>query len=490
VGILTRYLIRSHGAPFLFALSILTGLVFLNTVAQRIERLAGRGLEWDVIGEFLFLSLPHTVALTLPMSVLVAVLYTFSQLTATNEVTAMAAGGIKPTRLLFPLLGVGTILAGVMLIFNDRILPESNHQLKNLMVDISRKSPTFQLREGVVNEIQSADGRSKIFLQAQAIDPATNQLTEVVIYDVGNPGEHRTIRADHGTMAFNAEHTDLFLTLFDGRIHEVSDDRIGQFQRLDFQKQIIPLRGVTDVFERQVGGSGRTDREMSIAMLTEEAERRGQELDDVLEESLVRSRFAVREALGRPTDADSARTDDGGFAASGETLASRAAAARTRHLASIQAMRPDGVTQTVAMNLRTGVTRAELLRLQMNRYRVEVHKKYSIAFACIVFVLVGAPLAVRFPRGGVGMVIAASVATFAVYWMGLIGGEKLADKGHLHPFWSMWTVNLVFLALGLFLSGRMGREMTTSRGGGWDDLLFTLKSAALRPLRRSRRSEG
>ncbi len=73
---------------------------------------------------------------------------------------------------------------------------------------------------------------------------------------------------------------------------------------------------------------------------------------------------------------------------------------------------------------------------------MEIHKKYAIAFACIVFVLIGAPLAVRFPRGGVGMVITASVVIFALFWASLIGGETLADKGYVSPALAMWLPEL------------------------------------------------
>lgn len=504
--ILTRYLIRSHAAPFLFALSILTGLIFLNTVAQRIERLAGRGLEWSVIGEFLMLSLPHTVALTFPMAVLVAVLYTFSQLTAMNEVTAMAAGGVKPSRMLLPLVAVGAVLAIVMLFFNDRVLPESNHRLKNLMVDISRKSPTFQLREQVVNEIETGDGRTKLFLQATRIDPATQELEDVVIYDVSDPGQHRTIRADNGIMAFNGARTDLYLTLYDGVMYEVADDRLGGFQRLVFEKQIMPLRGVSDIFERQSGEAGRTDREMNVAMLSQRAEEKAVELRDVRVESRDRAVYVVRQALGLPEvedstaaeapptvagvapgrDVEASTSGDAPPVAGPTTTRAPAPSALTVSVQDLQELPSDALTQGIVMNQRTNASRAELIRMQVARYRVEIHKKFSIAFACIVFVLVGAPLAVRFPRGGVGMVIAVSVGIFAVYWMGLIGGEKLADKGMLHPFWAMWTVNLVFLVLGAVLSARMGREVTTTRGGGWDDLWYTLHSALSTPFRRRR----
>ena len=191
MGILTRYVIRAHVGPFLFAFTAITGLLFLNAVAQRLEDLTGKGLDLGTIVTFMVLSLPHTVALTLPMATLVAVLYAFSELTANNEFTAMKAGGVRPLRLLLPLLGVGFILTEVMFVFNDQVLPEANHRLRDLLVDLGRKSPTFELREQVVNEIRASDGLNPVFLTASRIDNVRNRLEDVVIYDAENSGAHR-----------------------------------------------------------------------------------------------------------------------------------------------------------------------------------------------------------------------------------------------------------------------------------------------------------
>jgi len=72
------------------------------------------------------------------------------------------------------------------------------------------------------------------------------------------------------------------------------------------------------------------------------------------------------------------------------------------------------------------------------------------------------------------MVIVASVVIFAIYWAGLIGGENLANKGVVTPFWAMWTADLVFLALGLALAVRMSRTAGANRGGGLGEILFNL----------------
>jgi lipopolysaccharide export system permease protein len=124
--------------------------------------------------------------------------------------------------------------------------------------------------------------------------------------------------------------------------------------------------------------------------------------------------------------------------------------------------------------------RARHLQAGINEYSVEYHKKFAIPFACIVFVMIGAPLAVRFPRGGVGMVIAFSLVIFAIYWSGLTGGETLGDKGLVPPFWGMWAVNIIFVGLGLFALSRFGNETATSRGTALDDLVELVRGLRTR----------
>lgn len=470
MGILTRYLLRAHFGPFLFAFSLLTGLLFVNAIAQRLERLVGKGLPWDIIVEFVLLALPHTIALTLPLGVLVAVLYTFSDMAAASEIIAMSAGGVRPRRLLVPVLAGGFLLAGVTYVFNDRVLPEANHRLKNLSISIGQKSPTFQLKERVVNKIDTEDGTGPYFLKASGIDPGTSELTDVVIYDVSRGGSRRTTYAAHGEMTLNASLTDLYLRLYDGHVYEIGSGNEGSFQRTTFERQVFVMKGVSDQLEIH-DGTQRSDREMSIAMLKNEVVQKRGELEEVRAEAAARSRDALERALGVGPAADSMRAAADGARSS--TI-----------FAQSSALPPDGMTQTVAVTTRTSATRMDALRRQVNKHEVEIHKKYTIAFACIVFVLIGAPIGVRFPRGGVGMVISVSALVMSIYWMGLIGGEKLADKGLADPFWVMWAPNFIFLVLGVFMVGKMGSWVASARGGGWADIWLGVFRWASTPYRK------
>jgi len=460
--VLTRYLIRAHAGPFFFAFFAVTGLVFLHAVAQRMDNLVGKGLPWTVIGEFMLLSLPHTIALTLPMAVLVAILYTFSELTASNEFTAMAAGGVRPMRVMAPLLLVGVVLAGVMLYFNDQVLPAANHRLRNLLIEVSTKSPTLELEEHIVNRLETVATSGNVYLEFREIDRTTNELTDVVIYDLTEPLSHQTIYAEHAVMMFNGNRTDLYMTLFDGFVHEVSDNREGEFRRSEFDELILPLRGVGNVLQTAVTGVARSDREMTIRQLREEIAERVSMTEDVRSSNHVRTVATIELALGmRPRSVVGDDTETG---------------LPTKRTSGYEA-EEDDMTRGVSQSGRQYLTQVAAHERRIDMLSVEMHKKWAIAVACIVFVLLGGPLAIRYPRGGVGMVIAVSTAIFAIYWAGLIGGESLADDDKISPFIGMWTPDIIFTILGVALTMRMGKQAAASRGGGWDDLVHPITRA-------------
>jgi len=119
VRLLGRYLLRQLVAPFCFALTALTSLMLLSQVAKKFGALVGKGLPWMVISEVFALSLPFIIAMTLPMAVLLAVLYTFSHLAADNEITAMRANGISVYQILAPVFIWGVGMAFFNLAFVD-----------------------------------------------------------------------------------------------------------------------------------------------------------------------------------------------------------------------------------------------------------------------------------------------------------------------------------------------------------------------------------
>ena len=472
--ILTRYLIRAHLGPFLFSFIALTGVILINTLARRLADLAGKGLPPRVIAEFFALALPATLALTFPMAVLVAVLFTFSTLTAENEITALKASGVDLRRLLAPLLVLATLLTGVMIWFNDRVLPESNHRWSQLIVDISRKTPTFLLEEQSLNRISPQNGGKVYYLRAARIEPGTNRMWDVQIFDVSDPGTLHTVFADSGVAAFTGNGKDMLLQLFDGHTREVSAGEPQNFRRIYFKKQIFGIAGIGNQLERNDRPDGyRGDREMTIGMLQAQIDtisrQRREEAANLRTSALADLEFALAGGRGAGIE--------GSEGAGAEGLPVEDGNVRTR-------------TRRTADMLGNAHRQLGQLDESIRNFAVEIHKKYSIAVASLVFVLVGAPLALRFGGGGIGMVIATSMAVFSLYYVGLIGGESLAGRGIVIPVFAMWIMNAVMMVVGLFGVATMGRETSTARSSAWDSLLAALREGPSTLLGRLRGRRG
>lgn len=465
---LSRHLVRAMFGPFLFALTALTGILFLSAVADQMDNLSGKGLGWDVITEFLVLTLPHTLALTFPMAILVAVLHAFSEMASANEITAMKAGGISPRNILRPLLGVGVAAAAVVFVFNDRILPEANHRLKNLLLDINRKSPTFVLKEQAVNRLEAVDDGQVFHLIAAEIDNQRNTLKDLRVVDQNDPMSQTITWADSAVIEFSADRTDLFMTMFDGFSVRTNEDQQAIFERTNFAQQRIRFAGIDRGFDRAAATS-RQEREMTFGQLATNARNQDERLSESRRMIRDLQVDAVRAALGFQV-ADSALVR-------GLTMTENALAFASSQ---IELSNYDRLTSEVRQRTNNLTNGQPGMVLNARKYRVELHKKIALAFACIVFVIIGAPLAIRWPNGGLGLVIAASTAIFSIYWVGLIGGEKLADRGFVPPWLAMWLTNAVFLWMGVVMYRRMGTETGSNRGGGMDDLLWTLG----RPFRR------
>jgi lipopolysaccharide export system permease protein len=441
--VLTWYLLRSHIGPLIFAFVALTGVVLINTLARSMADLAGKGLPTRVFVEFFILSLPANIALTLPMSVLVAVLYAFSQMAAENEITALRASGVDLRRMVMPLLLVATVIASGMVWFNNEVLPAANYRWRLLMTDVGQTSPLLFLRPQIINSVSTGDGAQHYYIQAADIDEATSRLFDIAIFDVSNPQVTRTIYADSGRMLMTPDGSDMMLTLYNSRIREMNGSKPESFQRMILERQVLRMPGVRQTLERTEGGSHRTDRDMPASMM----------------------RDTIRSLRAAAVELDAAKD--------------------------VQLPPSAGVSEELEVRGRMvpyGEARLQGVLREIRRYQVEIQKKYSIAAATLVFVLIGVPLALRFPRGGVGMVIASSLSIFSVYYVGLIGGEALADQGFMPPWMAMWLTNVLFGTLGLIGIWRMGREQSTGRGGGWGDLPRWIRAPFRR--RQTTRAEG
>lgn len=482
--ILNRYVLREHVGPFLFAVTALTSLMLLQYIARQFGNLVGKGIGWQVILEFFLLSIPFTIAMTLPMAVLVSVLYAFSRLGSENEITALKAGGVSTRSLMNTVLIAASFLAIAMVLFNDQIMPRTNHRLATLQMNIALTKPTFALREQVINEVQP----ERMALSAATIDEATSKMYDVVIHDLADPSRRRTIIADSGHIALAPNLTDVLLTLHDGYMISLPAGKKSELDRLYFNVDMIRIRNVAGQFQQTSSTSNmKGDREMSVCEMQAEYDRASREVQrarSALEEAVWRANGAA----GQPPAPRQPRSE-GGLAPAYCRLTTwilervarfgpkeaQAAALPASLFAASAAISSPQITPGQNVDVQIQVAELDQARKRRDRYGVEIQKKFSLAAACVVLAFVGGPIALRFPRGGIGLVIGVSFSIFALYYVGLIGGETLADRGYVSPIWAMWAANIIFFVVGLVLYARMGHEAGSARGGDFREWLYMMR---------------
>jgi lipopolysaccharide export system permease protein len=507
--LLSRYILRQLALPFLFGLLALTGIMLLNVIGRKFGALVGKGLPWSVIGEVFLLSLPFILAMTLPLAVLVATLYAFSQLTSDNEITAMRAGGVSTLGLLRPVLLFAAVMAVTTFLFVDQVLPRSNVRLRNLYFDIGRKKPTFSLSEQVVNQIPS----SNYFLRASRIDPGSGRLRSVSIYDIGLADRRRIIYADSGVMGYGPDGKDLVLRLWEGSIQQVNAKESPAFQHTAFAVQEIRVGNVFDELERSEARLERGDREMNTCELLGVVDSARWESRDAVAQRARMTRDDLRILLGlTPPAAPRAEPPSGphrtGYCALYGLLGQITAKETAEDSAAAQGTRGDGdVSPGIPLGTVAGATtppvaappapppavsalghvasqreRETLGAQRAARYLVEVHKKWALSLACFPFVLLAVSLALRFPRGGMGLVIGGAMFVYAVFYVGLTAGESLADRGVVSPVLAMWSPNAILLGIAVVGLALVHRESGSTRGGDLGEI-----GDAVRRLFRRRR---
>lgn len=485
--LLSRYLLRQMAAPFLFSLSALTSILLLNQVAKRFPELVGKGLPPGVIVEVLLLSLPFIIALTLPMAILVAVLYGFSHLAADNEITAMRANGISVAQMLRPVLLAGTAIAALNFVFIDQVLPRSNARLRDLTLDIARKKPTFRLAEQVVNGMPP----TQYWLRAARIEQYTGRLRNVTIYDLSQPDARRIIVADSGIMGMSTNQQDVELRLFTGTVHEYKQEEPGVVRVTSFSTNTVRARDVANQLELGTVSFDRGDREMTTCEMIDRArfaadwaERARQDRRDNTRRDLRSILRLVPEPLVSPPDPelsvhcgpwrrverflgrfifpDPAEAQAIPFAPQEAPAVGPPGGRLTGVVAPVILSTPSEVAQNRERQLNE-------LR-QANAFNVEIHKKFTISVACLNFVLIGIALALRFPRGGMGLVLGGSLVIFAFFYISMTAGEGLADRNLTTAGMAMWFPNLILAVAGLAGIRVISRESGSTRGGDLADL--------------------
>jgi lipopolysaccharide export system permease protein len=457
---LPTYILREHVGPFVFGVVVITFVLIMDMVIDYIDLFLGKGVALPVVLEVFLLSLGWMMALSIPMAVLVASLMTFGRMAQDHEITAMKASGLSFGQILLPVMLAGFLLAGGLLLYNDRVLPESNHRLATLFLDIHRKKPAIAIREGRFVNIQDNT------IHVRKLDEKTSHMEDITINRTKDGKEFETIHARLGRMEISPDGNTLTLFLEDGEIHSIDERDRSRYNRLQFESHEIHIRDIGSELKRSEG-KHKGDREMSIAEMRARVRTVERDLSDT-RETVAR---AVHESAARlvaiggaePAAARASSSATPATAAPADTALAIRAVARTEREPRMGGGDVRRELSSLTAQLDRWRRQKETKERETARFEVEIQKKMAIPFACVVFVLIGAPLGIRVGRGGVGASAGLSLGFFLVYYLFLVGGEELADRGIVPPVLAMWAANALLCACGAWLFLGLARSGTGRR---------------------------
>ena len=422
--ILTRYILREHIAPFFFAFFTITFLLIIDFVPKIIDRVIDKDIELMVVLELVALNLAWMLALSIPMSVLVATLMAFGRLSSDFEITAIKASGINLLHILIPLLIAASVVAYGMIEFHDKVLPDLNKKARTLLGDIQAMRPTLVFQSGIF--ITDIPG---YLVLIDKIDHSTSYVEGVRISETKDPNHPRLIVAKDGYLKMTDDGRNMRFSLNNGELHTLDLEDPDNYRKLDFVNQVINVSGTGSELVR-TDSEYRTDREMGIEQMTTHVDR------------AVGSIGPLRTRISETMDTKFIYLFADTFAFNmQDTVDTKEALSLVQSDASVLVRHVERSRQQIKAQKQI-----------MDKYSIEIQKKYSIPTASVVFILIGAPLGIMTRRGGMGMAVAIAIVLFMVYWAFLIGGEDMADRGIITPFWAMWSANILIGLIGLYLN--------------------------------------
>jgi lipopolysaccharide export system permease protein len=445
--ILYRYIIKEHIFPFLVSLSVIVFLFVMQQAVFLLDKIISKGIDPLVILEVFLIQLGWIIALAVPMAILTSTLITFGRMAGDNEITSIKASGQSLLSLLVPVLSASTVLAVLLVYFNNEILPDANHRTANLLSDISRTRPAAFIEPGVL--IRDFTGYT---IYTEEVNPVSGEMNGIKIYSDSPDQDPSITVADSGMIRMTPDQQFLELTLFDGETHSVSSNNKEEYFTGKFEKQIICIKNVESGLQR-TSSDYRSDREKSSSEMLADI-RNLEESNDKIIADFNRTIDSLKEYIQQ---LDSASKNSDHINKSNEDSLSLgtwiAAIDSSGKKHSVNLRRKGDYLEQILRRIRSN-------NMMISQYLVEVHKKYSIPFACIIFVLIGAPLGIMARKGGYAVGASYSIFFFIINWAFLIAGESLADKMIISPVVAMWSGNVLIGLCGIVLIIMMLRETT------------------------------
>ncbi len=453
-------LLKKHVGPFLFCFFTLMFLLLMQFLILHIDKLIGKDIPLFVIIELISTNLAYMVVLAAPMAVLVATLMAFGKFSELNELTAIRASGIHPLKVILPIMTSSILMCITLIWFSNSVLPEANHKSRSLFIDIRLKKPGFDL-----NADEFYDGIDGYIFLVDEIDSESDSLYNIKLFqDPSRDTDEAFINAKRGFLkSENSEMLSLYL--FDGYMQKypaTNNRRTTTIEVSTFKQHRITFDLADLAFEKtNPNRRTRSDRTMNIKAM--------RIVVDSLRSTIVHQLSEISNSEATlpdlaPENQQSSRFDDH-FTKTDTTYVSDLSVIGSQiNIFDQKRLLNSSISDLNNYKSSLQNVKANILfrEKSINRYLVEIHKKFSIPFACIVFVLLGAPIGILTKRGNFGIAAIISAVILTIYWISLIQGEKLADRLFVTPFIGMWSFNIFFSIVGIILLLKLSTEFSLS----------------------------
>ncbi|HUT04305.1 MAG TPA: LPS export ABC transporter permease LptG [bacterium] len=393
---LDRYIFRQMLGPLGLCIALITTILVMHRMLRLMEMIINKGVPASVFFLFLVFLLPSLLVLSVPMAVLVAILMTFSRMSADNEIVALKANGISLFRMLRPplVLGIlGWLLSSAIMLY---VLPYANRPAKEKIIEIATKHADAQIEPRVFY-----DKFKDFMLYVQEKLPDDPTMHGIFVSHTNDAGDQQLMVAARGRLFSDQEGEQTYLKLENGSIHELPRSHAKRYTVSSFATQNLPLLNeqTRKTLKKKVPFS---HREMTVA-----------ELKNVIAENLKQLK-----------------------------------ASKNAYLEAVEKGPANGSNEENTKGLERSYRYWQWVH---NSSRVELHKKFSLPFACIIFALIGVPLGIFNRRRKQGGSIGMSLLLFLAYYVLLSAGQNLGDNGDLSPMLSMWLPNIVLAIFAAFL---------------------------------------
>lgn len=431
-------------------------IVLMQFLWRSIDDLVGKGLSVSVISELFFYAALTMVPMALPLAVLLASLMVFGNLGEKFELTAMKAAGISLFKVMKPLIVLMVFVAAGAFLFQNYVLPVAQTKMWTLLFSVRQKSPEVEIP---VRSFYDQIPNMNLYVESK--NPETGILHKLIIYDLSKGIDNaRVILADSGQLNFTEDRTRLWLHLYDGEMFEnMRDNSLGTFsgdRYLPFRRESFTDKQIYfpfDVNFTRMDESGMRSQYIgqNVRELRHSIDSIGHKIDSI--GGIYSGELHNQTWVGLNWTPSAEERPSGKAVPTGADLD-----LDSIFNAPTAVMAKNYITQAIAKARRNkqeyeyrSVVFAEQEKL-MRRHDIEMQKKFTLSFACLVFFFIGAPLGAIIKKGGLGTPLVISVLLFIFYYIIDNTGYKMARDGKMAVWAGVWLSSAVLLPLGVFLT--------------------------------------